>query len=148
MDRSSDSDGRCLVALRAVDDFKSWEAAKMGVITSSIAAKFASSLRARPPTLWSPTRGAGGSPFPPSEYNTYAGVDVVYNCLKEHYGVEDEDLILYGQSLGSGPTLDLASRLQKLRAVVLQSAILSGLSVLYIHKRDAVSITKAVSDYM
>lgn len=42
---------------------------------------------------------------------------------------------MYGQSVGSGPTLDLASRLQKLRAVVLHSPILSGLRVLYPVKR-------------
>ncbi|XP_020571474.1 protein ABHD17C-like isoform X2 [Phalaenopsis equestris] len=50
---------------------------------------------------------------------------------KEQYCVEDEDIILYGQSVGSGPTLDLASRLPNLRAVVLHSPILSGLRVLY-----------------
>ncbi|KAG6481000.1 hypothetical protein ZIOFF_057591 [Zingiber officinale] len=75
--------------------------------------------------------GYGQSTGKPSEYNTYADIDAVYNCLKEQYGVADEDLILYGQSVGSGPTLELASRLQKLRAVVLHSAILSGLRVLY-----------------
>jgi hypothetical protein len=55
----------------------------------------------------------------------------VYNCLKKDYGIKQEDLILYGQSVGSGPTLHLASRLQKLRGVVLHSAILSGIRVLY-----------------
>jgi alpha-beta hydrolase superfamily lysophospholipase len=45
--------------------------------------------------------------------------------------VPDEDIILYGQSVGSGPTIDLASRLPNLRAVVLHSPILSGLRVLY-----------------
>jgi hypothetical protein len=54
----------------------------------------------------------------------------VYNCLKKDYGIKQEDLILYGQSVGSGPTLHLASRLQKLRGVVLHSAILSGIRVL------------------
>ncbi|XP_043813900.1 alpha/beta hydrolase domain-containing protein 17C-like isoform X5 [Manihot esculenta] len=44
--------------------------------------------------------------------------------------VKEEDLILYGQSVGSGPTLHLASRLEKLRGVVLHSAILSGIRVL------------------
>ncbi|KAB1211229.1 Alpha/beta hydrolase domain-containing protein 17C [Morella rubra] len=38
-----------------------------------------------------------------------------YKCLKEQYGVKDEQLILYGQSVGSGPTLDLASRIPNLR---------------------------------
>lgn len=55
----------------------------------------------------------------------------MYNCLKSDYGIRQEDLILYGQSVGSGPTLHLGSRLQKLRAVVLHSAILSGIRVLY-----------------
>ncbi|KAK1323020.1 hypothetical protein QJS10_CPA02g00625 [Acorus calamus] len=49
----------------------------------------------------------------------------------ERFGVRDEDLILYGQSVGSGPTLDLASRLSNLRAVVLHSPILSGMRALY-----------------
>ncbi|XP_043816534.1 uncharacterized protein LOC110604501 isoform X3 [Manihot esculenta] len=44
--------------------------------------------------------------------------------------VKEEDLILYGQSVGRGPTLHLASRLEKLRGVVLHSAILSGIRVL------------------
>ncbi|EYU44615.1 hypothetical protein MIMGU_mgv1a020385mg, partial [Erythranthe guttata] len=71
----------------------------------------------------------------PSEYNTYADIDAVYKCLKEQYGVKDEQLILYGQSVGSGPTSDLASRLPNLRGVVLHSPILSGLRVLYPVKR-------------
>ncbi|KAB1211224.1 Alpha/beta hydrolase domain-containing protein 17C [Morella rubra] len=51
----------------------------------------------------------------PSECNTYADIDAAYKCLKEQYGVKDEQLILYGQSVGSGPTLDLASRIPNLR---------------------------------
>ncbi|XP_072061829.1 uncharacterized protein [Arachis hypogaea] len=62
-------------------------------------------------------------------------IDAAYKCLKEQYGVKDEQLILYGQSVGSGPTLDLASRLPELRGVVLHSPILSGLRVLYPVKR-------------
>jgi dienelactone hydrolase len=71
----------------------------------------------------------------PSECNTYADIDAAYKCLKEQYGVKDEQLILYGQSVGSGPTLDLASRIPSLRGVVLHSPILSGLRVLYPVKR-------------
>lgn len=71
----------------------------------------------------------------PTEYNTYADIDAAYKCLKEQYGVKDEQLILYGQSVGSGPTLDLASRLPELRGVILHSPILSGLRVLYPVKR-------------
>lgn len=71
----------------------------------------------------------------PTECNTYADIDAAYKCLKEKYGVKDEQLILYGQSVGSGPTLDLASRIPGLRGVVLHSPILSGLRVLYPVKR-------------
>ncbi|KAL1338472.1 hypothetical protein HN51_033108 [Arachis hypogaea] len=79
--------------------------------------------------------GYGQSTGKPTEYNTYADIDAAYKCLKEQYGVKDEQLILYGQSVGSGPTLDLASRLPELRGVVLHSPILSGLRVLYPVKR-------------
>ncbi|KAG8072750.1 hypothetical protein GUJ93_ZPchr0006g40683 [Zizania palustris] len=75
--------------------------------------------------------GYGASTGKPSEYNTYCDIEAVYECLKKEYGIEPEDLILYGQSVGSGPTLHLASRLEKLRGVVLHSAILSGIRVLY-----------------
>ncbi|PKI69937.1 hypothetical protein CRG98_009812 [Punica granatum] len=79
--------------------------------------------------------GYGQSTGKPTECNTYADIDAVYKCLKDEYGVKDEQLILYGQSVGSGPTVDLASRLQNLRGVVLHSPILSGLRVLYPVKR-------------
>ncbi|KAA8547866.1 hypothetical protein F0562_004295 [Nyssa sinensis] len=79
--------------------------------------------------------GYGQSSGKPSEQNTYADIEAAYRCLEETYGVKEEDVILYGQSVGSGPTLDLASRLSKLRAVVLHSPILSGLRVMYPVKR-------------
>nr|XP_043625347.1 alpha/beta hydrolase domain-containing protein 17B-like [Erigeron canadensis] len=75
--------------------------------------------------------GYGASTGKPSEFNTYYDIEAVYNCLKNNYGIKQEDIVLYGQSVGSGPTLHLASRLQRLRGVVLHSAILSGIRVLY-----------------
>ncbi|XP_022135546.1 protein ABHD17B-like [Momordica charantia] len=75
--------------------------------------------------------GYGASTGKPSEFNTYHDIEAVYNCLRSVYGIKEEDMILYGQSVGSGPTLHLASRLQRLRGVVLHSAILSGIRVLY-----------------
>ena len=65
------------------------------------------------------------------EYHTYADIEAVYECVKEKYGAQEEDIILYGQSVGSGPTVDLASRLPNLRGVVLHSPLFSGLRVLY-----------------
>ncbi|GAA0151104.1 serine protease [Lithospermum erythrorhizon] len=75
--------------------------------------------------------GYGGSSGKPSEFNTYHDIEAVFDCLKSDYGINQEDVILYGQSVGSGPTLHLASRLRSLRGVVLHSAILSGIRVLY-----------------
>ncbi|KAH0436078.1 hypothetical protein IEQ34_026485 [Dendrobium chrysotoxum] len=67
----------------------------------------------------------------PSEQNTYVDIEAVYKCLEENYGTNAENIILYGQSVGSGPTLDLATQLSNIRAVVLHSPILSGLRVMY-----------------
>ncbi|KAG7020186.1 Protein ABHD17C, partial [Cucurbita argyrosperma subsp. argyrosperma] len=66
-----------------------------------------------------------------SEQDTYADIEAAYKCLQETYGVKEDQTILYGQSVGSGPTLELATRLPAVRAVVLHSPILSGLRVLY-----------------
>ncbi|CAI9755323.1 unnamed protein product [Fraxinus pennsylvanica] len=74
--------------------------------------------------------GYGASTGKPSEYDTYADIEAVYECLQTEYGISQEDLILYGQSVGSGPTLHLAAQLPRLRGVVLHSAILSGIRVL------------------
>ncbi|GAB4847911.1 hypothetical protein Ancab_026971 [Ancistrocladus abbreviatus] len=79
--------------------------------------------------------GYGESSGKPSEQNTYADIEAAYKCLEETYGAKQEDIILYGQSVGSGPTLDLAARLPQLRAVILHSPILSGLRVMYPVKR-------------
>ncbi|XP_022984008.1 protein ABHD17B-like [Cucurbita maxima] len=80
--------------------------------------------------------GYGQSSGKPSEQNTYADIEAAYKCLEESYGTKQEDIILYGQSVGSGPTLDLAARLPRLRAAVLHSPILSGLRVMYPVKRS------------
>lgn len=79
--------------------------------------------------------GYGQSSGKPSEQNTYADIEAAYKCLTENYGAKYENIILYGQSVGSGPTLNLAARIPCLRAVVLHSPILSGLRVMYPLKR-------------
>ncbi|KAG7567525.1 Alpha/Beta hydrolase fold [Arabidopsis thaliana x Arabidopsis arenosa] len=75
--------------------------------------------------------GYGVSTGKPTELNTYYDIEAVYNCLRSEYGITQEEMILYGQSVGSGPTLHLATRLKRLRGIILHSAILSGLRVLY-----------------
>ncbi|KAJ6834424.1 protein ABHD17B-like isoform X1 [Iris pallida] len=79
--------------------------------------------------------GYGQSSGKPSELNTYADVEAAYRCLIEIYGARPDDIVLYGQSVGSGPTLDLAASLPNLRGVVLHSPILSGLRVIHPVKR-------------
>ncbi|KAH9560979.1 hypothetical protein CY35_06G137900 [Sphagnum magellanicum] len=79
--------------------------------------------------------GYGASTGKPSEPNTYADIEAAYECLERTYGVQEENVVLYGQSVGSGPTLDLATRKPHLRGVVLHSPILSGLRVMYPVKR-------------
>ncbi|RZS10797.1 hypothetical protein BHM03_00042067 [Ensete ventricosum] len=70
-----------------------------------------------------------------------------YKCLVENYSAKDEEIVLYGQSVGSGPTVNLAARLPLLRAVVLHSPILSGLRVMYPVKRTYwFDIYKGTSD--
>ncbi|KAL2331525.1 hypothetical protein Fmac_019106 [Flemingia macrophylla] len=89
-----------------------------------------------------PTKGGR----PPSEHNTYSDFEAAYKYLEEDYGVKQEDIILYGQSVGSGPTVDLASRLPRLRAIVLHNPILSGLRVIYPVKRTYCSHNLELSD--
>ncbi|XP_021897620.1 protein ABHD17B-like [Carica papaya] len=79
--------------------------------------------------------GYGQSSGKPSEQDTYADIEAAYKCLEETYGAKEEDIILYGQSVGSGPALELAARLPRLRALILHSPILSGLRVMYPVKR-------------
>ncbi|XP_015967526.1 uncharacterized protein LOC107491236 [Arachis duranensis] len=80
--------------------------------------------------------GYGQSSGKASEQDTYADIEAAYRCLKEKFGVKEEDIILYGQSVGSGPTLELATRLPRLRAVILHSPIMSGLRVMYPVKKS------------
>ncbi|KAL5572834.1 hypothetical protein UlMin_022431 [Ulmus minor] len=74
--------------------------------------------------------GYGQSTGLASEENTYADIDAALKCLEGIYGARREDIILYGRSIGTGPTVDLAYRTPRLKAVVLQSPMLSGFRLL------------------
>ena len=76
----------------------------------------------------------GQSSGKPSEQDTYADVEVAYSCIKDTYGVKEKDIILYGQSVGNGPTMKLATCLPRLRVVILHNPILYGLRVTYLVK--------------
>ena len=73
--------------------------------------------------------GYGAATGEPSEANAYADVLAVYNYLAANGVDVERNLIAYGQSIGSAPTLYLASRC-RLAGVVLHTPILSGLRFL------------------
>lgn len=54
--------------------------------------------------------GYGASTGKPSEKNLYADIDTAWQSLRTRYGISPENIILYGQSIGTVPTVDLASR--------------------------------------
>uniref|UniRef100_A0A8C6MID3 Abhydrolase domain containing 17A, depalmitoylase a n=1 Tax=Nothobranchius furzeri TaxID=105023 RepID=A0A8C6MID3_NOTFU len=74
--------------------------------------------------------GYGASTGKPSEKNLYADIDAAWHALRSRYGISPENIILYGQSIGTVPTVDLASRFE-CAAVVLHSPLTSGMRVAF-----------------
>ncbi|KAI0986177.1 hypothetical protein GJ496_002078 [Pomphorhynchus laevis] len=72
--------------------------------------------------------GYGGSSGRPSEHNMYADADAAWNSLRNLYEVPAEKIIIYGQSIGSVPSIDLAAR-YKCAGVILHSPMVSGIRV-------------------
>ena len=60
------------------------------------------------------TSSSSSSPaIPPSEKHFYADISAAYDYLVKDRGVETRNIILYGRSIGSGPSCYLASKLNK-----------------------------------
>lgn len=74
--------------------------------------------------------GYGVSSGRPSEKNLYADIEAAWQVLRNKYNVSPENIILYGQSIGTVPTIDLASRYE-CAAVILHSPLMSGLRVAF-----------------
>jgi len=74
--------------------------------------------------------GYGASSGKPTEKNIYADIDAAFQHLRQRYGVSPENIILYGQSIGTVPTIDLAKKYE-CGAVILHSPLLSGLRVAF-----------------
>ena len=74
--------------------------------------------------------GYGWSTGTCSIRNTFADIRTCWNYLVEDCGVDPKDIILYGQSVGSGPTCEFASKLEELGGVILHSPLASGFRVL------------------
>eukprot|EP00039_Didymoeca_costata_P030706 m.30969 g.30969 ORF g.30969 m.30969 type:complete len:317 (+) comp8263_c0_seq1:118-1068(+) len=88
--------------------------------------------------------GYGLSPGQPLENGLYKAVEAAWECLKTQFGTPASNIILYGQSIGSAPTVYLASKIgsskkkpnkvnrteSQLAGVILHSPLCSGLRVL------------------
>eukprot|EP00441_Pelagodinium_beii_P045708 CAMPEP_0197624428 /NCGR_PEP_ID=MMETSP1338-20131121/4070_1 /TAXON_ID=43686 ORGANISM="Pelagodinium beii, Strain RCC1491" /NCGR_SAMPLE_ID=MMETSP1338 /ASSEMBLY_ACC=CAM_ASM_000754 /LENGTH=360 /DNA_ID=CAMNT_0043194565 /DNA_START=236 /DNA_END=1318 /DNA_ORIENTATION=+ len=71
--------------------------------------------------------GYGVATGKPSSSNTYADVEAAYEFLLSQ-GIPSKRIVVYGQSVGSGPVTSLAASKQ-LGGVVLHSPLLSGIKV-------------------
>ncbi|XP_062516547.1 alpha/beta hydrolase domain-containing protein 17B-like [Corticium candelabrum] len=74
--------------------------------------------------------GYGASSGAPNEKNMYADIEAAWNALRKRYGISPESVIFYGQSIGTVPTVDLASRFE-VAAVILHSPLMSGMRVAF-----------------
>ncbi|CAD7969220.1 unnamed protein product [Amoebophrya sp. A120] len=76
--------------------------------------------------------GYGCSTGEPSERNLYADIQAAFLYLNEECNIPMSQIILYGQSVGSAPSIHLANELQHgLGGLILHSALKSGLAVVY-----------------
>lgn len=60
----------------------------------------------------------------------YADIEAAFKELRNRYGISPDNIILYGQSIGTVPTVDLASKYE-VAAVILHSPLMSGLRVAF-----------------
>lgn len=72
--------------------------------------------------------GYGTSEGSASEYATYEDIQAVYDYAITNLGSKPEQIILYGRSLGSGPSIYLASEVP-VRAMILESPFVSAFRV-------------------
>ena len=73
-------------------------------------------------------RGYGGSGGRPSERGLYLDADAAMAFLAKQ-GLVPEDLIIYGESLGSAVAVELASKIQSCAGLILESPFTSAVAV-------------------
>uniref|UniRef100_A0A914HU79 Serine aminopeptidase S33 domain-containing protein n=1 Tax=Globodera rostochiensis TaxID=31243 RepID=A0A914HU79_GLORO len=78
--------------------------------------------------------GYGQSTGRPSEKNLYADITAALKSLESRYQIPPEQVILYGQSIGTVPSVDLASSNSRVAGLVLHSPLLSGMRVAFPEK--------------
>ena len=70
--------------------------------------------------------GYGCSTGTPSVSSTIADVNACYQFLLQVKGKRPQDVVVYGQSVGSGPTCELGAHEKDLKGIVLHSPLMSG----------------------
>lgn len=73
--------------------------------------------------------GYGRSRGTPSECSADRAAEAAYEYLRDERGFSPEDIVLYGRSVGGGPTLHLAAR-RPVAAVILEAPFTSAFRVL------------------
>ncbi|CAG2101480.1 unnamed protein product [Medioppia subpectinata] len=73
---------------------------------------------------------SGLSDGKPSEERLYADIDAALSTVMYLYDIQPKDIVLFGESIGSAPTIDLSTRLQ-FKGVILESPIISGLRTMF-----------------
>jgi hypothetical protein len=74
--------------------------------------------------------GYGESGGVAQENNTYQDIKAVYKYCVEHVTTDAANIILYGQSVGSGPVCHLAYKNKDIGGIILHSPFTSGMRVL------------------
>lgn len=74
-------------------------------------------------------RGYGTSDGTPSEQNTYKDIDAAYRYLTKTLKLSPDKIIIYGRSVGGGPSTDLATR-YPVAGLILESAFVSAFRVM------------------
>jgi abhydrolase domain-containing protein 17 len=73
-------------------------------------------------------RGYGTSQGTPSEANAYQDIQTAYRFLTQHHGIKGDRIILLGQSIGSGPSVYLATQ-QPIAGLIIQSGFVSAFRI-------------------
>lgn len=74
--------------------------------------------------------GYGCSTGTPSVSNAIADINACYQFLLQVKRKRPQDIVIYGQSVGSGPTCDIAAAEKDVKGVVLHSPLMSGMRCL------------------
>lgn len=76
--------------------------------------------------------GYGESGGVPMEHNTYRDIDMVYNYVVENVvrNKDEKNIVIYGQSVGSGPSCYICAKKPDVGGLILHSPFMSGMRVL------------------